>query len=40
MRAIKKITDIVGALSLIGMVLLAILMTRNNYSQYRIGGRE
>ncbi len=40
MKAVKKLVDVVGVLSLIGMVLLAILMTRNNYSQYRIGGRE
>jgi len=40
MKIMRKIAEIVGLMSLIGMVLLAILMTRNNYSQYRIGGRE
>lgn len=39
-KVARAVIDIVGVLSLIGMVLLAILMTRNNYSQYRIGGRE
>ena len=39
MKIMRKIAEIVGLLSLIGMVLIAILMTRNNYSQYRIGGR-
>lgn len=39
-RALRAVVDIVGVLSLIGMVLLAILMTRNNYSQFRIGGRR
>lgn len=39
MKIMRKIAEIVGLMSLIGMVLLAILMTRNNYSQYRIGGR-
>ena len=38
-RALRAVVDIVGVMSLIGMVLLAILMTRNNYSQFRIGGR-
>ena len=40
MKIMRKIAEIVGLMSLIGMVLIAILMTRNNYSQYRIGGRE
>ena len=40
MKIMRKIAEIVGLMSLIGMVLLAILMTRNNYSQYRIGGRR
>ena len=40
MKIMRKIAEIVGLMSLIGMVLLAILMTRNNYSQFRIGGRE
>ena len=39
-RALRATVEIIGVLSLIGMVLLAILMTRNNYSQYRIGGRR
>ena len=39
-RALRAVVDIVGVMSLIGMVLIAILMTRNNYSQYRIGGRR
>ena len=39
MKIMRKIAEIVGLMSLIGMVLLAILMTRNNYSQFRIGGR-
>ena len=39
-RVLRAAVEIVGVMSLIGMVLLAILMTRNNYSQYRIGGRE
>ena len=37
-RALRATVEIFGVLSLIGMVLIAILMTRNNYSQYRIGG--
>lgn len=40
MKIMRKIAEIVGLMSLIGMVLLAILMTRNNYSQFRIGGRR
>jgi hypothetical protein len=39
-RMLRAAVETAGVLSLIGMVLLAILMTRNNYSQYRIGGRE
>lgn len=38
-RMLRAAVETAGVLSLIGMVLLAILMTRNNYSQYRIGGR-
>jgi len=38
-RALRATVEIIGVLSLIGMVLIAILMTRNNYSQFRIGGR-
>lgn len=40
MKAVKKLVDVVGALSLIGMVLIAIITTRSDYAQYRIGGRE
>lgn len=39
-RMLRAAVETAGVLSLIGMVLLAILMTRNNYSQYRIGGRR
>ena len=39
-RMLRAAVETAGVLSLIGMVLLAILMTRNNYSQYRIGGRD
>lgn len=39
-RALRATVEIIGVLSLIGMVLIAILMTRNNYSQFRIGGRR
>lgn len=39
-RALRATVEIIGVMSLIGMVLLAILMTRNNYSQFRIGGRD
>ena len=38
-RMLRAAVETAGVLSLIGMVLLAILMTRNNYSQFRIGGR-
>lgn len=34
----RKLIDVVGVISLIGMVLLAVLATRNDYGQYRIGG--
>jgi hypothetical protein len=40
MKAVKKLVDVVGALSLIGMVLIAVITTRTDYAQYRIGGRE
>ncbi len=33
------VIDIVGALSLIGMVVLAVIATRTGYGQYRIGDR-
>lgn len=38
-KAIRAMIDAAGVLSLIGMVLLAILATRNDYGQCRIGGR-
>lgn len=37
-KVARAVIDIVGALSLIGMVLIAIIMTRSDYAQYRIGG--
>ena len=37
-KAARTLVDIVGAVSLLGMVLLAVLVTRNDYGQYRIGG--
>lgn len=40
MKAVKKLVDVAGALSLIGMVLIAVITTRTDYAQYRIGGRE
>jgi len=39
-RMLRAAVETVGVMSLIGMVLIAILMTRNNYSQYRIGGER
>ena len=33
------VIDIVGALSLIGMVSLAVIATQTGYGQYRIGDR-
>lgn len=38
-KAIRAMIDVAGALSLIGMVLLAVIATRTGYGQYRIGGR-
>ena len=38
-KVARAVIDIVGALSLIGMVLLAIIATRTDYGQYRIGDR-
>ena len=32
--------DIAGAVSLLGMVLLAVIATQTEYSQYRIGGER
>lgn len=40
MKIMRKIAEIVGLMSLIGMVLIAIITTRTDYAQYRIGGRE
>lgn len=40
MKAVKKLVDVVGVLSLIGMVLIAIITTRSDYGQYRIGGER
>lgn len=34
----RKLIDVVGVISLIGMVVLAIIATRTDYEQYRIGG--
>lgn len=39
-KVARAVIDIVGALSLIGMVLLAVIATQTGYGQYRIGGRE
>ena len=39
-RAIRAMIDAAGVLSLIGMVLLAIIATRTDYGQYRIGGER
>lgn len=39
-RVLRAAVEIVGVMSLIGMVLIAIITTRNDYAQYRIGGRE
>lgn len=38
-KVARAVIDIVGALSLIGMVLLAVIATQTGYGQYRIGGR-
>ena len=38
-KVARAVVDIVGALSLIGMVLLAVIATQTGYGQYRIGGR-
>lgn len=38
MKIMRKIAEIVGLMSLIGMVLIAIITTRSDYAQYRIGG--
>ena len=34
----RKLIDVVGVISLIGMVVLAVIVTRTGYGQYRIGG--
>ena len=39
-KVARTVIDIVGALSLIGMVLLAVIATQTEYSQYRIGGER
>ena len=39
-KVARAVIDIVGALSLIGMVVLAIIATRTDYGQYRIGGER
>lgn len=38
-KIVRAMINVVGVLSLIGMVLIAIITTRNDYAQYRIGGR-
>ena len=38
-KVARAVIDIVGALSLIGMVLLAVIATQTGYRQYRIGDR-
>ena len=38
-KVVRAVIDIVGVLSLIGMVLLAVIATQTGYGQYRIGGR-
>ena len=38
-KVARAVIDIVGAVSLIGMVLLAVIATQTGYGQYRIGGR-
>lgn len=39
-KVARAVIDIVGALSLIGMVLLAVIATQTGYGQYRIGGER
>lgn len=39
-RILKAVVETVGVLSLIGMVFVAIITTRTDYAQYRIGGRR
>ena len=38
-KVARAVIDIVGAVSLIGMVLLAVIATQTGYGQYRIGDR-
>ena len=38
-KVARAVVDIVGVLSLIGMVLLAVIATQTGYGQYRIGDR-
>ena len=39
-KVARAVFAIVGALSLIGMVVLAVIATRTGYGQYRIGGER
>lgn len=39
-KVARAVVDIVGAVSLLGMVLLAVIATRTGYGQYRIGGEQ
>jgi len=39
-KAARMLVDIAGAVSLLGMVLLAVIVTRTGYGQYRIGGER
>lgn len=38
-KIVRAMINVVGVLSLIGMVLIAIITARSDYAQYRIGGR-
>ena len=39
-RMLRAAVETAGVLSLIGMVLIAIITTRSDYGQYRIGGER
>ena len=39
-KVARAVIDIAGAVSLLGMVLLAVIATRTGYGQYRIGGER
>ncbi|MDY6280485.1 MAG: hypothetical protein SPL63_10245 [Roseburia faecis] len=39
-KMLRVAVETVGVLSLIGMVFIAIITTRSDYAQYRIGGKE